>query len=451
MLNTSTFTEFIAAHQLIKKTDQVLVAVSGGLDSMVLCHLLHTNGYSIGIAHVNFQLRGTASDSDQQFVAQHAAALNIRFYTTTFDTKSIATHVKTGIEETARNLRYNWLQEIAALNDYSLIATAHHANDNAETLLIHLTRGSGLNGLTGIPVQHHNIVRPLLFALRSDIETYATEHNIAYKTDSTNSDETIRRNYFRHTVLPELHKINPNIISTLHDTAVRLTESAFLAQQQTERILRKLCRHVGADVYLPVAGLKKHPAARTLLFAWLQPYGFNTEQCTNILLQSGTSGKQFMSSTNRVLCIGKHLVLTTLDQQQIQPVFFDKDQKHTDCGLFTLECSIIPAHIGIPGKTDHRVAYFDADKINAQLLCRKWQNGDYCYPLGLNKKHSQKPGKKKVSDILTDAKVHLLDKERTCVICSGDHIIWIPGIRQDGRFAVTGKTKHILKIKMLSK
>ncbi len=443
------FKSFILNERLWSANQRILVAVSGGMDSVVLCELIAQCKYAFGIIHCNFKLRGADSDGDEIFVKLLGEKYGVTVYSKQFDTLLYKEENKLSLEEAARDLRYLYFEEIRHQHQFDKIATAHHINDNIETVLFKIIKGTGIQGLTGIPVKHGNIIRPLLFAEKQDIEKFAAENNLEYRTDSSNSDNNFDRNKIRNTIIPALKTINPALESTLNNNIKHFNDIAIIYKEQITKKLKTISFQKADDTYLPIARFVHLKGATTYLFEFLHPYGFNSAQITQIFNTLGETGKVFLSQDYRVILDTKHLILTNQKQLFNSYTVITNDIKTIRFSNYTLKLETNNYLNTVKFNTTGSVAYFDADLIQYPLTLRKWERGDYLYPLGLKRKKSDKPGKKKVSDILTDAKLNILQKENTWVLLSGEKIIWVVGLRQDGRLQITDKTKNLLKIKML--
>lgn len=430
----------------IQPTDKVLLAVSGGVDSMVMLHFFRQAELSIGVAHMHFGLRGDESDRDAAFVREYCRAAGIEFHEQKVDTRHYAADHHMSIETAARHLRYTWLEEIRSSAGYDCIATAHHGDDAAESMLMHLIRGTGLKGMTGISPRRGNLIRPLLFSSRNAILQYAQENSIRFIEDSSNQEITYRRNFVRHQIIPACLEMNPGFVATMQSNARHFSEGFHLMQERIDQLLIKWVKPVGDELRMPIKPLLKHPAANTLLFAWLSPFGFNEQQCQQIVQGAGKSGNQYLSSNYRLVTTQTQFILCHLDSTSITTQLINSDCHRVAAGKWTLHFSVINMSPAINIEFGKSYVYFDADKLTWPLLIRAWKPGDYMYPLGMHKKDSHKPAKKKISDLFTDAKFALPDKENTALVCSGEHIIWAVGLRQDGRFAVTAKTKKVLRV-----
>ena len=451
MINTSTFMQFVTANNLCSKNDHILLAVSGGADSMVMCDLFLQSGFTFGIAHCNFQLRKEESDADEQLVFNYAQKNNIPFYAQRFDTVAYSKLNKISIEEAARDLRYAYFAALCDEHGYHLVATAHHANDNAETILMRLAKGTGIKGLQGIPVKNNQIIRPLLFATKNDIAEYCITHQIAYRDDASNFSDHILRNYFRLNIIPQLEKINPSFIPTMRENVLHIEGAFHFYEQAVTQRLHKIVSHKGNDKYIAIAALGDNLSAGVLLHELLAPIGFNASQIKQIIATFGQTGKQFLSEKYRVIIDRKHIIISEKTDIPNSIQFIEAGIKKVDAGNFSLQFDATVFNKSMTFNADNHIAYFDADKITFPLTIRRWKAGDYLYPLGLTKRKSDKPGKKKVSDILTNAKADTLAKENTFVLLSGEKIIWLIGYRQDERFKITDSTRNLLKIKMLPK
>ncbi|MFI5173028.1 MAG: tRNA lysidine(34) synthetase TilS [Chitinophagales bacterium] len=445
------FIEFTRSEQLIAGGEKTLIAVSGGADSVVLCDLFKKAGFEFAIAHCNFQLRETDSETDAEFVKALAEKHNVAFYGERFNTIEFKNENKLSLEEAARNLRYEYFEMIRSNFGYSKIATAHHLNDSIETVIMNLIKGTGIRGITGIPVKNNHIIRPLLFALKKDIEDYAVENKIEYRNDISNLSNDFHRNKIRNEIIPVLKSINPSLESSMAKSIKHFHEAEIIFNEQIKKKLSKLVKISGNDIYYPVAALKLLPATSTYLHELLYPFGFNEDQIGQIISCFGTSGKMFYSKNRRVIIDRKNMIILPLEATNDSIIIINEENKSVDAGENKLYFEYSNFNMNMQFNNSGDVAYFDAATISFPLILRKWKAGDYLYPLGLTKKKSDKPGKKKVSDILTDLKLSVLEKERTRVLLCGEKIIWVAGIRQDERFKVTEKTTRLLKVKLSGK
>ncbi|MDD3478975.1 MAG: tRNA lysidine(34) synthetase TilS [Paludibacteraceae bacterium] len=424
--------------QLMPCTDtKLLVAVSGGIDSVVLLDVLVHLGYKCVVAHCNFHLRGQESDDDMTFVAQLAAHYQVPLQTIHFDTTNIAQERKISIEMAARELRYTWFKELLKSEQCGAVAIAHHANDAVETFFVNLARGTGIRGLLGIQATNEFIIRPLLHCKRSQIETYAREHGLNFRTDSTNNETVYVRNKIRHQIIPPFQEINPSFTDTMCRNIENLSDVAEIYSYFIKDLRTKLCHEEKGITQISIEQLQVLPAFKTILFELLQPYNFNSATVDSIIQSlDGLSGKEFYSTTHRVI-----INRTLLEIEAINVI--DNDVYTIDNG----SCAITnPIELtfervdGIPEiKKDKQCAYLDADKVIFPLVLRHWQQGDSFVPFGMKQS-------KKVSDFFIDEKISRSLKDKLWILTSQNDIIWIVGQRIDNRFRVSNETKSTLII-----
>lgn len=437
----SAFLKFIETHQLVHAGESVLLAVSGGVDSVVMTHLFHEAGFSFAIAHANFQLRGDESDRDARFVASLAQQYQVPFFLQTFQTADYARQHGCSIQVAARQLRYGWLEEIRHAQGFASIATAHHRNDLVETLLMNFCRGTGIAGLHGIRYRQQHIIRPMLFATRAEIEAFASAHGLKFVTDSSNLEDYYLRNALRHRVIPALQEIFPGLENTFFENAERFSEVEILYQQALERHRKRLVHVKGEECWISAQALLLSTPLKTLVYELFKPFGFGEPQVPDIIqLLKAQPGKQLFSATHRIIRDRKWLIVAPLQATAISYQLIEHPgiRKVTVPGL-TLEIHQLSAQQAKP--SDHPgVAYLDADQVKFPLVLRKWKQGDYFYPLGMHKK-------KKLSRFFMDQKLSLLDKERVWVLEDAQHkIIWVVGLRIDDRCKITDKTRTMLRL-----
>ncbi|MCF6213908.1 MAG: tRNA lysidine(34) synthetase TilS [Flavobacteriaceae bacterium] len=416
---------------------KLLIAISGGVDSMVAASLFQKLEFNVGLAHCNFKLRGQEADLDAQFVKDWANKNKIPYFITRFETKEYANIHKISIQMAARNLRYEWFKEILQKKSYDYIITAHHANDNIETTLLNLTRGTGLKGLLGIPSKNDKIVRPLLPFSRDEILNYAQKNNIAWREDKSNASVKYIRNKIRHQVIPVLQELNPNLIESYNKTLGHLNDLQYILNERLDTVKKELLSElpngvISLDITKALA-LSNH---KVYLFELLRDYGFTAWNDIENLLYS-QSGKQIFSKTHRLLKDRQVCLISPLEDAS-EHAF---EIKNINEGLQNSKLSLTFEEVSQAdfNNANRSVIFVDADKIKTSLVVRKWQKGDYFYPLGMQ-------GKKKLSDFYKDQKMSLLDKEDTWLFCANKDIIWIIGQRLDNRFKVTEDTKKIIKI-----
>lgn len=438
------FIEYNKKENLFQQKDRLLLAVSGGVDSVVLCALCKQAGYNFAIAHCNFKLRGAASDSDEKFVQALAASYNVDFYVTVFNTTAIAVTTKKSIEETARELRYNWFKSLCVENDYQYIVTAHHADDNIETVMMHFFRGTGIKGLRGILPKQSNIVRALLFARKDELEAFTKIKQLAFVTDHTNAENEYTRNYFRNTILPLVSKKYPEAKENILKNIQRFTETEILYRKSVDMHIKKLVEQKGNEVYLPVLKLLKTVPLSTVVYEIIKDYGFTAHQADEVMaLLKSETGKYILSTTHRIIKNRNWLIIAPLQNTEATHVLIEERDTTVDfeAGALHIE-KFTTAKTQIV--TDNSIAFLNATEITYPLLLRKWKQGDYFYPLGMQKK-------KKLNRFLIDQKLSLTQKENTWVIEMNKKIIWIVGKRIDDRFKVIPSTTNLLQINYLPK
>ncbi|CAN1563544.1 MesJ tRNA(Ile)-lysidine synthase MesJ [Flavobacteriaceae bacterium] len=419
------------------KQKKLLLAVSGGLDSMVLLHLFQELHYDISIAHCNFQLRGVESFGDQKFIQDYADVNEIPVFVTQFDTDAFAKDYKLSTQVAARELRYNWFYELLETEHFDYILTAHHADDNLETFLINLTRGTGLEGLTGIPEQNDKIIRPLLFSSRLEIENYAKLHNIQWREDSSNASDKYVRNKIRHHLIPILKELNPNFITSFLKTESYLQESLAMVEDAAVMVYQQVAREEGEQIYFDLNQLLKLPNYQSYLYQWLKEFGFTAWNDIYELVHS-QSGKQVFASDYKLLKDRDSLILYPVSVTDSPDFFYiNKKQSEVKIPLNFSICKVADISIG-----SNRTIFVDEDQLQFPLVLRKWKTGDFFQPFGINGQT------KKVSKLFKDEKLSLIEKENTWLLCSNDQIVWVIGIRADNRFRITDSTKNILKIEL---
>ncbi|WP_366183572.1 tRNA lysidine(34) synthetase TilS [Flavobacterium ovatum] len=420
------------------ETKKLLLATSGGLDSMVMLDLFQKSGHDIAIAHCNFQLRGLESFGDQNFIQEYADNSGVPIFVTQFDTTAFAKDFKLSTQVAARELRYNWFYELLETEEYDYILTAHHADDNLETFLINLSRGTGLEGLTGIPEHNGDIVRPLLAFTRQDILEYAQSKNIAWREDSSNASDKYLRNKIRHDLVPLLKELNPQFMDTFQKTQSYLQDASVMVEDASIMVYQQVVSQEDEIFYIDLLQLLKLPNYKSYLYQWLKDFGFHSWEDIYDLVDS-LSGKQIYSSHFRLLKDREQLILSpiVLDEEDVQ-YFINQNEQDVNVPL-KLSLRKVNA-ITNPCNTS---IFVDEEVLEFPLVLKKWKEGDIFQPQGMGGKT------KKLSKFFKDEKLSLLEKENTWVLWSGDSVVWIIGRRADERFKVQTKTKNIINIQLV--
>ena len=426
--------------QLFNPGQKVLLAVSGGIDSMVLLYLFEKSGFDYGIVHCNFQLRGDESDGDEEFVKREVLIHGVPAFFQTFDTREYAQINGISIEMAARELRYDFFEKTRKEHNYDFIATAHHSDDLIETFFLNLSRKTGIKGLTGIKDKTGYIIRPLLFAGRNEIEAFAAENYIEFREDSTNSEVVYQRNFLRHKILPLFAELNPsfkkNVLASIEN--LRDAENVYTGYFDSEKT--KAVTNATDSLIVDIDTLQQSAYPKLLLFEILTAYGFNSA-VVDELFQSleSDSGKQFFSKTHRLVKDRDKLFVSPVNEGE-NKIFYIETGDIELFQPFGINIEKLDAN-DFKIRKERNFACLDNDKLQFPLLIRKWQQGDYFQPLGMT-------GFKKISDFFIDEKIPLHQKENIWLLCSGEKIVWIMGHRIDNRFKVTGKTKNILQIEV---
>ena len=414
---------------------KIIVACSGGLDSVVLAHLLKQLGFNFCLAHCNFSLRGKESDGDAAFVAQLAAQLTVPFYSETFDTKTFAKDHKLSTQMAARELRYHWFETLRNEIDYDIIATGHHADDVLETLLINLSRGTGIRGLTGITEQNDTLIRPILPYARDAVLQFAKKSAFFWREDSSNASSDYLRNELRHHVIPAYKNASKNVLKGVKNTITHLQATEQLVEDYMVLLYNLLVVETVDGYEIDLIKLGDSPNQGAVLYELLAPFGF-TAWDDIIALATAQSGKQIFSASHRLLKDRTKLILTIRDTTEhiSEEILIKKNEGQI---VEPVALTLIPTDK--IGYVDTSVIYVDDGLLSYPLIVRKWREGDAFKPFGLK-------GNKKISKFFKDEKVSLAAKEKTWLLCSGENIIWVIGMRADDRFKVTDKTTQILKI-----
>lgn len=415
------------------KDKKLLLAVSGGIDSMVLLDLLNKLRFNICVVHCNFQLRGKESDGDEMLVREICQDSYIPYFIESFDTLEFAKENKLSIQLAARKLRYDWFQEIISLG-FDYVLTAHHLDDNVETFLINFTRGTGLEGLTGIPAQNGNIIRPLLPFSREEIENYALENKIQWREDSSNASDKYFRNKIRHDIVPILKELNTGFLDSFQNTLHHLQQAESLVDDASKLVYEKVVVEKENRLEIHLKPLLEFKNYKAYLYQWLKNYGFSAWNDIYDLVEA-QSGKQVFSETHVLLKDREKLILSERKSTDKSEVFIIESlDSKVNIPLKLRFCKVVNIF-----ESDSNCIFVDESKLKFPLTIRKWQEGDYFYPSGMN-------GKKKLSKYFKDEKYSLLDKENQWLLCSEDQIVWVIGKRADNRFTSNETTQNSIKI-----
>jgi tRNA(Ile)-lysidine synthase len=450
------FKEYIKQQNLFQPKDWLLLAVSGGVDSVVLCELCKQAGYDFAIAHCNFQLRGEESERDENFVRELGEKYDVEVLIKKFDTEKYAQENKLSIQVAARELRYKWFNErlTKMKSDLSLegskaplrgvggLLTAHHANDNIETLLMNFFKGTGINGLHGILPKQGNIIRPLLFAKKEELAEFAVANNVSFVEDSSNAYDKYTRNYFRNQLIPGLQKVFPQVADNLMNNIDRFREMEILYRQSVNLHTKKLLEQKGNEIHIPVLKLQKTEALNTIIYEIIKDYGFTAHQTGEVIaLLKSETGKYIQSVSHRIFKNRNWLIIAPNENTEAETILIEQNNKQVEFQQGKINIEVFSTQNTKP-QTQKHIAQLNAAEIKFPLLLRKWKQGDYFYPLGMQKK-------KKLSRFFIDQKLSLTQKEKTWVIEMDKKIIWVVGMRINDRFKITDSTKNILQITLI--
>lgn len=434
------FQEFVEQHQLLGKGQSVLLAVSGGVDSMVMAWLFKHSSFPFAMAHGHFSLRGDEATKDQALVEQTAHQYKVPFHTKSFDTVGFARRHKLSVQMAARNLRYDWLESLRREHGFDRIATAHHLDDAVETLLINLARGTGIAGLKGIPLINKRVIRPLLFSGREEIAALAKKEGIAYREDLSNREVHYNRNLVRHHMMPVLRQLNPGLSRTMGQFFDHMEDTHALYQFAVEQHRRLCIRKQESETEILLEPLLSSPGARSLLYEFLKEFGFGSGACDDLFEQLDTQpGRVFYSDSHVALRDRDRLIVFPGGSQPEQPIWYiEPHTRMVDAGgaFFRFDrYERDPAGDNdIP--RDPTTVLMDEELLDFPLILRRWKPGDRFRPLGMR-------GQKKVSDLLTDKKIPLHRKKQTWVLISGDRIVWVAGLRTDEDHRITPGTRRV--------
>ena len=434
------FINFVQKENLFRADEKILVAVSGGMDSMVLSKLFSMAKFNFGIAHVNFSLRGEESLADEVFVKKWAKTLKVPYYSIVFDTKAFAEEEKLSIQVAARMLRYAWFEEIRVAEGYTYIATAHQAMDQAETVLINLSRGTGIAGFHGIPVKNGHVIRPMAFASQDDLFDFVVAQKLTWREDSSNESTKYVRNFIRHEIIPKFEEINPQFEQSVLETSRKI--QGIEAWMREEMDLWR-SQHVRSDaagnIFVSLGESASITAKMRVLYeAFLKEFDFTYGQMDQLLsLSEEKVGQLFESPTHVINHDRGQWVISRKSQHDFRPILVQEEDEEVRVGSQKMEIFVEENGPDYSVSTSPKVACVDADALTFPLEIRKYQEGDWFCPLGMNTK-------KLISDFLTDRKVPLLIKKETYLLLSKGSVVWVMGHRIDNRFKVSDKTETVM-------
>ncbi|HOC47103.1 MAG: tRNA lysidine(34) synthetase TilS [Bacteroidales bacterium] len=432
----SRFLEFSEREKLFTGGSRLLLAVSGGIDSMVMAWLFREAGIEYSIAHCNFSLRGDESDGDEEFVAAYARTSSISFFSRRFDTMTYAGTHRISVQMAARELRYDWFRSLIRSEGFDSVAVAHNLNDNVETFLINLSRGTGLHGLTGMSPRTGDIIRPLLFATREEIASYASARGIDFREDRSNAEVKYIRNRIRHKVIPELEKVNPGILAAVADTMKHLSSDSSLVDTYLSQLSGQLFTFSGDSAGVEISSLMALNPLEPHIFGLFRPFGLFPKQTDEVisLLQSGT-GRSVYTATHRLLNDRGRIIISPRISEAPEEYTFNSIDEIRISGLFSALRITEPSDDALPAT--HLTASLDLDLVAFPVTVRPWKPGDRFMPLGMKQM-------KKISDFLIDLKVPVTEKEQVLLLLSGSDVMWVMGYRIDDRFRVSEETGKII-------
>lgn len=436
------FKKYVDCKELCSTDDKILLAVSGGVDSMAMLDLFSHLDFKIGVAHCNFQLRGPEAYEDEVFVEEAARRFGIPHYNIRFDTKAEMEITGESVQLAARRLRYQWFDRLCREHGYTKIAIAHHADDSVETFFINMLRGTGLRGLTGINIVNGKLIRPMLFATRKDILEYAKVNGLKYREDSSNSSTKYLRNKIRLGIIPKFKDISPHFTETMTENVERLTDALLFMDRTIEHIRGQVETIEGDRITIDLTGIDPGLPQSLIVFELLRKYGFTGNVTENVCRSIGNccvGGKRYYSRDKVAYLYPGKIIVTPIPGDDTCETLITEDSRLVD----NMGSTLVVQHLDIDDleslKTPENIALLDMDKLKFPLKVRRWQSGDSFVPFGMD-------GSKKISDFLIDSKVALPDKCGQSVVLSGDDIVWVVGRRVDDRYRVTSSTENVLRI-----
>ena len=427
------FKEHISNKMPFLKGKKLLLACSGGTDSVVLAHLCVAANLDIALAHCNFNLRGEESDGDEDFVRELESKIGVEVYVKTFDTKQYVETHRGSVQMAARELRYQWFDELLKTKGFDYVLTAHHADDSLETFLINLSRGTGIDGLSGIPEVNEQVVRPLLPFSQEEIVEYATSESIEWREDSSNASSKYLRNKIRHQIVPILKELHPTFLQNFLNTQNHLQQTNDLVANHLNDLKARLFEPSDGAIKINIPELEQLQPLESYLYGLFKDYGFTEWEDVKALL-TAMSGKQVVSKSHLLLKDRDCLILSEIKNRvsQTYPVYIDGTASESPIKL-KLE------NVKNLENQGQNVVFLDKEKLNFPLVLRNWEKGDYFYPFGMK-------GKKKLSKFFKDEKMDVISKEKQWLLCSDNEIVWVVGKRADERFKVEDSTQQIIKI-----
>ncbi|MDD2577083.1 MAG: tRNA lysidine(34) synthetase TilS [Bacteroidales bacterium] len=435
------FIQYVKEHNLFENNQTILLAVSGGIDSMILCDLFLKSNFKFAIAHCNFHLRGEESNRDERFVREYAQKNNIKIHVKDFDTYSYMKEKGKSMQVSAREMRYSWFNELLKEEGYSYIATGHHIDDSIETFFMNILRGTGIAGLHGILQKVNLVIHPLLFTGRAEIVNYQKENKLEFVEDSSNATTKYTRNKIRHELIPLVKEIAPNFDKIISKEIERFRETEVVFRSVINDAKTKLLEIENQTIKISIEKLKSYVPQKIFMYEILSDFGFNEATINSIedaLLE--TSGKQFYSETHRLVKDRDYLLIVKNEPQNLNQYLIEESQTSVYSPII-LHMEILKdlQYVKIPKNKE--VAMLDYDKLSFPLILRKWKKGDSFFPYGLQ-------GEKKISEFYKNLKYSILDKENQWLLCSENDIIWVVGQRIDDRYKITKSTKTIYKIEL---
>lgn len=431
------FKQHINSKMPFLKEKRLLLACSGGVDSVALTHLCIALELDVALAHCNFSLRDEESDGDEAFVLELALKLGIKVFVEQFKTEQYAEKHRLSVQMAARELRYQWFDELLQTKGFDYVLTAHHADDSLETFLINLSRGTGIDGLSGIPEVNEKVVRPLLPFSQDEILEYAQSNKIKWREDSSNASTKYLRNKIRHEIVPTLKQLHPTFLQNFLNTQHHLQQTKDLVSTYLDDLKIKLFEQSEGIIKIQIAELQKLEPLESYLYGLFKDYGFTEWNDVKSLL-TAMSGKQLFSQTHQLLKDRDCLILSERNNE-VNGTY----EVHLEGDTPELPVQLKMEEVETLDKQGKNVVFLDKEKLNFPLVLRNWEKGDYFYPFGMQ-------GKKKLSKFFKDEKLDVLSKEKQWLLCSDNEIVWVVGKRADERFKVEDSTKQILKITKLT-